>query len=562
MAVPQYAEQGIWELSFLTVADNVGNRKRVYKDDMIALGFPTEFRNCHRGDLSSLTVTKTANPSVAHVGDTITYTYAVNNTGGTTIHSITLTDSKIPGTIPLSKDTLVPGESATGSATYTVAEEDLPGPLENIAAVTGIDSQGKTVTGYGGFSVTLTYNPDLAVTKTAAPTTARVGNVVTYTYIVKNTGDVTIYGISLSDDKIGQIILNKTKLASGQAASGTSIYTVLEGDLPGPLVNTATASGTDILGETVTRYGGASVTLTYTSELTVTKIVDPAVAQIDDIINYTYLVENTGDITIGGINLVDDKLGQILLNKTTLASGDLAKGSTTYTVKSVDLPGPIVNAADVSGIDSQGDYVTNVTSASVTLVSLDLNKTASQNKVSPGKTVTYTINYANSGGLDLSNVVLTETYPKGTQFISASPAPDPDTNNKWSIGDLPIGASGTITVTLKVTESTNFVFTKVGSTNGTGFVRVSDRLSTTREPYSLRNVVTITSTETGPIRSAASVTVCDPGTELSTREHGSGLYDTKEQVRMRTENKSISMEKAVSATYAPTPPWDYTGTEP
>jgi uncharacterized repeat protein (TIGR01451 family) len=70
--------------------------------------------------------------------------------------------------------------------------------------------------------------------------------------------------------------------------------------------------------------------------------------------------------------------------------------------------------------------------------------------VVPGGTIPYTILYANLGPVALTDVTITENYPKGVTFISAVPAPDAGTNNKWSIGTLPAGASGQITI--KVTR--------------------------------------------------------------------------------------------------------------
>jgi len=184
---------------------------------------------------------------------------------------------------------------------------------------------------------------------------------------------------------------------------------------------------------------------------------------------------------------------------------------------------------------------------------LSIEKTASSSSISPGDLLNYTIIYTNIGGVNLTEVVITERYPEGAQFISASPAPDPGTSNRWTVGDLPKRTeSRKIIVTVRVPELQDLEFAEVGRITGDGFVNVRDSLSTSRESYNLKNVVTITSAETEPVSATASVMVADPGTELETREHGSGTYESEEQIKMRTENKSISMEKDVSATHATT----------
>ncbi len=98
-----------------------------------------------RVDIVAIDVVKVASAASASAGDTVTYTYTVTNTGTVTLTNVTLTDDKL-GAISLAKTTLAPGESTTGTATATVATGDLPGPLVNVATVTGVGPGGKQVT--------------------------------------------------------------------------------------------------------------------------------------------------------------------------------------------------------------------------------------------------------------------------------------------------------------------------------------------------------------------------------------------------------------------------------
>jgi len=71
-------------------------------------------------------------------GNTVDYTFTVTNTGNVTINNITVADPKITDPITLSSTTLAPGESATGTATYTITQpEKDAGSVENVAEVTG-----------------------------------------------------------------------------------------------------------------------------------------------------------------------------------------------------------------------------------------------------------------------------------------------------------------------------------------------------------------------------------------------------------------------------------------
>ncbi len=84
----------------------------------------------------ALRLTKEVNTDEASVGDTLIYTYTIENIGQVTITNLVLTDDRL-GEIPLPRNVLLPGESITVTATYTVTADDLPGPLTNNAHVTG-----------------------------------------------------------------------------------------------------------------------------------------------------------------------------------------------------------------------------------------------------------------------------------------------------------------------------------------------------------------------------------------------------------------------------------------
>lgn len=75
----------------------------------------------------ALTITKTPNPlTYSASGQTITYTYTAKNTGNVEIKGpVTVTDNKF-GTITIpNSDTLSPGSSVTGTATYKITQADI-----------------------------------------------------------------------------------------------------------------------------------------------------------------------------------------------------------------------------------------------------------------------------------------------------------------------------------------------------------------------------------------------------------------------------------------------------
>lgn len=213
-------------------------------------------------DGAGLGINESAAPTLAAVGDNITYTYAITNTDNVTISGLTLQDSWL-GTIGLGGQTsLAAGENITATATYTVVEADLPGPLVSTATINGTDPSGNAVTASATATVQLTYTASLQLAKVASQTSATVGDNVTYTYTITNNGPVTISNIGLNDVPLGSIDLGgQTSLNAGGTITATAIYTIVKADLPGPLVNTATVAGTDPQGQTITSSATASVSL-------------------------------------------------------------------------------------------------------------------------------------------------------------------------------------------------------------------------------------------------------------------------------------------------------------
>src|SRR5690606_20144609 len=103
--------------------------------------------------------------------------------------------------------------------------------------------------------------PALTVSKVASVDSARVGDTITYTYRITNTGGLTFTTITAIDDKLGEITLDRNSLGLGEVATGEASYTVQLTDLPGPLVNTVTVNGVSVLNDAIAASATARVGL-------------------------------------------------------------------------------------------------------------------------------------------------------------------------------------------------------------------------------------------------------------------------------------------------------------
>ena len=361
---------------------------------------------------ATIVVTKIANVPVAKVGDTITYTYFITNTGDITVTGITLTDDPLGPITPLGTTTLEPTAGTTGTATTTVTLANLPGPVVNTATVTGTFLATNLVTATTTESVGVTA---IEMEKSATPSSgppAQIGDTITYTYLITNTGSATL-SITLSDDRIGSLTVTPSTLGPNQSTTVTGTTIVTESHLPGPLVNVATVTGTNILAQSEIATATASVPLTYSTGISIEKSANVSTATLDDVIVYSYRITNNGTISLTNIILVDDKLG-------TITSGlSLPPGAitviTNYTVLSSDfIAFPVtnlVNTATVSGTDFTTAVVTGTDTLTVTLVytpQIAISKTANVSVTKPGETITYTFDITNTGNVTLTNITLTD----------------------------------------------------------------------------------------------------------------------------------------------------------
>jgi uncharacterized repeat protein (TIGR01451 family) len=305
----------------------------------------------------SLTVIKTADTGSAVLGQTITYTYRVANSGDFTLTHITGHDDKL-GPLAFSPATLNPGQSTTRTLTYTVQASDLPGPLANTVSVSGDSlSPPLTVTATDQATVNLFSPADIGLVKMADVGNAQVGQTVTYVYRATNNGTLALTSVTGYDDRLGLVTLNPSTLAPGQSAVGALTYTVQMSDLPGPLVNTARVSGTTSVGAPLTATDTASATVDLepsAAAIGVVKAANVGSAVVGQTVTYVYWVTNGGALTLTNVIGRDDRLGPVTFNPSTLAPGQSAVGTLIYTVQDGDLPGPLVNTVNVSGTTAVG----------------------------------------------------------------------------------------------------------------------------------------------------------------------------------------------------------------
>ena len=275
---------------------------------------------------------------------------------------------------------------------------------------------------------------------------------------------------------------------------------------------------------------------------------------VGDLVTYVYRLRNSGFANLTDLAVVDAALGPIPLDKTALAPGEAALGTAERAVVSDDFPGPLVANATASGQAEGGAGV----AASATLAlsffenHLSIVKRADKKSAERGELVNYTITLAATGDARPTNLTVEDVFSRPVEIVAVWPHPDPD--GKWRYDNLwELDNRTEIKITIRVPDEQDFAFDSAQAVTGTGFVSLRNEYSTSYEPFPLRNCASVTYTHgaeknTRKLTSCASVAIRGgAGTSLSTKEHGSGTYASGEVVAVRTENRSISLEKDLSA---------------
>ena len=152
-------------------------------------------------------------------------------------------------------------------------------------------------------------HPDLTIDK-SGDTLSKEGDTITYTFVIKNTGDCTLNRDSVTDTVLGTLTSYfPASLVPNEEVTVTRTHTCPAG--PDPLINVVTADYVvPDLGNHVIATDDHSVDLVHPS-ITCNKTANPTHGPVGTVITYTIEVTNTGDVDLVLDSVVDNKLGTL-----------------------------------------------------------------------------------------------------------------------------------------------------------------------------------------------------------------------------------------------------------
>jgi hypothetical protein len=279
-------------------------------------------------------------PQLYH-GHPVVWTYVVTNVGNVLLGNVAVTDDKGVA-VSCPKTTLEPGEQmiCTASGTAVASEEC----YANVGTVVGSPPEGDNVTdsdpshycaqevpGEAAIDVEKYTNGEDA--DVAPGPTLLAGDNVQWVYVVTNPGDVTLVGVTVTDDQGvavtcsgGQPFVLEPAQAKTCFANGLAQV--------GQYANVGTATGTP-------EGGGDAVSDSDASHyFGQEEIAEPAISlqkltngedadlppgpslTVGDAVTWTYLVTNTGNVALTDVSVSDDQGVAVTCPKTALEAGE------------------------------------------------------------------------------------------------------------------------------------------------------------------------------------------------------------------------------------------------
>jgi uncharacterized repeat protein (TIGR01451 family) len=241
----------------------------------------------------ALSVTKTADAAVVTPPSPIGFTITVSNTGSADANNVTLSDTipAVPGVtwsinggtgaaqcsltgnlLSCSFGTLSAGSSRSVHIISTATSSASCGTFTNVAVASS--SNAGTATGQATVEVDCPPgNPSIRIVKEANPDSGSPGEVITYVYRITNTGDVTLFDISVDDDIVGHIC-DIPELDPGESVKCTADYTIPE-DANIEITNVVIAVGEDENGTEVSDEDEETILVILGTTVTPTPTVTP-----------------------------------------------------------------------------------------------------------------------------------------------------------------------------------------------------------------------------------------------------------------------------------------------
>ena len=340
-------------------------------------------------------------------------------------------------------------------------------------------------------SFTVNNESDIAMTKTA-PATSSEGANITYVITATNNGAAQATSLNIADScPAGTSFVNATPSGASLYAAGSwsigtlnnganetlsltcSINTGTSGSTISNSVSTSDISMDQTDPNNANDIATANTSVSNDSDISLTKVASATSASEGDNITYSISVTNNGSAQATNLTVTDTcPLGTTLISSapsgtTSYATGTWSIGTLNNTAnESLDLVCNIdigqggntitntISTSDISMDQTDPNNANDGATASTTIsneADISTTKTASSTTANEGDNITYSLGVTNNGTAQASSLVITDSCPTGTTFVSATPSGSSTFSaGTWTIGTLNNAADETLSLVCNV----------------------------------------------------------------------------------------------------------------
>ncbi|RYZ99383.1 MAG: gliding motility-associated C-terminal domain-containing protein, partial [Sphingobacteriaceae bacterium] len=281
------------------------------------------------------------------------------------------------------------------------------------------------------------FSSSLSLTKVASSTGTSVGTVINYTFVVKNTGNVNITAIQLTDARVDPGSISPASIATlapGESATITAKHTITQADLVnGTFSNQAGVTGRDPGNNVVADPESDDPNTPAPNDPTVVRfnqvasvIIEKTGVATPTSITYTFKITNKGSVTLNTFRFTDTNLDLTNTPVTNVPVGGLLPGQTItftypYTLTQADKDaGKVTNIATITALDPLSRSVTDDDSITIQVgrspIAIDDNYQT--NIDAPLNAVVVANDNAGSSTFDLQTVEVVKQPEHGTVIVN------------------------------------------------------------------------------------------------------------------------------------------------
>jgi choice-of-anchor A domain-containing protein/uncharacterized repeat protein (TIGR01451 family) len=450
---------------------------------------------------ANLVLTKSVNDARPNVGENVTFTLDLRNTGPSTATNLVVSDVLAVGFEFVSAEasqgtydnatglwTVGTVDTATPQTLTITARLISPDPLINTAVATADQFDPQPDSARASITVT-PQQADLAMFLSVDDAAPNVGETVTFTVTLNNLGPDTATGVEVSDLLPSGLQFDTATPSQGDYDEVTGTWTVGTVDTstvqtlritavvvgPDPKTSTATVAAADQFDLDESNNSASAIVIPRQADLQLSKTVDNSNPIEGASVIFTVTLTNAGPDTATGVQVRDLLPTGLRLPAAGLellavvpSQGDFDRATGLWTVGTVDTTtvatllvrtevvggGSSTNAAAIvqaNEFDSVSDN--NAAAATLTAQEADLALDASVSNPSPnvGETIVFTVTLSNNGPDPATSVLVSDLLPSTLRFVSAIPGLGTydSTSGIWSVGTVDV----TSPVTLRITAS-------------------------------------------------------------------------------------------------------------